>query len=122
MRTGKARVRPIFVARVLILGAVALSAGCSAALLGSASRGNYPATADSGPTAQVSTDDTITRTIDQRLLADATLKGLRISAQTQSGVVTLKGHVPRAEQRMAAERIARSVQGVKNVRNELTVP
>jgi hyperosmotically inducible periplasmic protein len=54
-----------------------------------------------------------------------TTKGLRTSKlnvdTTADGVVTLKGSVPTAGQKALAEKTAKQVEGVKSVKDELTV-
>jgi len=45
----------------------------------------------------------------------------RVTAQVESGVVTLKGVVERPYQRSCAEAIVRRVPGVLGVRNEIAV-
>jgi osmotically-inducible protein OsmY len=40
---------------------------------------------------------------------------------TDAGMVTLKGSVPRADQKAQAEKLAKQVPGVTSVQNELTV-
>jgi osmotically-inducible protein OsmY len=44
-----------------------------------------------------------------------------IDVDSDNGVVTLKGKVDTAEAKKKAEEIARKVDGVKSVKNELTV-
>jgi hyperosmotically inducible protein len=54
-----------------------------------------------------------------------TTKGLNTSKlnvdTSADGVVTLTGSVPAAGQKMRAEKIAKQVEGVKSVKNDLTV-
>ncbi len=56
-----------------------------------------------------------------KLLTDAGLKPLSISVATYLGQVTLAGYVNTNEQHDLAGKLARSVKGVKDVHNELTV-
>jgi hyperosmotically inducible protein len=69
----------------------------------------------------VQQDRQIVTAVRNRLSADAVTKGLSIGVDTYQGVVTLRGSVDKAEQRSAAERIARGISGVRNVQNELRV-
>ena len=103
----------------VVLAMTALT-GCAAALLGNASRGGYYGSgADSRTQSQISQDGALTNAVKSKLSAEASLKGQAVTVETYQGVVTLKGTVQNVEQRATAERLARSVKGVKNVRNEL---
>ena len=64
------------------------------------------------------TDTAITAKIKTRLLADG-IAGTNVD--TVNGVVTLKGAVDNAEEKTKAEKIAKDTEGVKSVKNELTI-
>lgn len=64
-------------------------------------------------------DATVTTKVKAALLADETVKGLNINVDTKDGVVTLKGNTDTA-QKTRAEEIAKTVEGVKSVENQLT--
>lgn len=66
-------------------------------------------------------DAVITSTVQQRLATDQTLQGAAIDVATAEGVVTLVGRVSSEEHRVRAETLARSVEGVRNVRNLVRV-
>src|SRR5215472_17029773 len=55
------------------------------------------------------------------LLADERVKSTQISVKTNNGVVALRGKVDTPEAKAAAAEIARRIDGVKDVKNELTV-
>jgi hyperosmotically inducible protein len=55
------------------------------------------------------------------LYADDRVSGRQINVDAKSGVVTLRGKVESAGAKQAAEQVARSVEGVTSVRNELQV-
>jgi hyperosmotically inducible protein len=121
--------------------ATLMLSGCAAALLGRAastgtsSGGSTPTsngsaqrsdgasagTAGTRTAAQVEQDRQIAATVRSRLLADAATKSLAVGVEAYQGVVSLHGEVAKAEQRSAAERVARTVAGVRQVRNELRV-
>lgn len=65
-------------------------------------------------------DAGITASIKTRLLGDRAFESLNISVTTVDGVVTLQGVAPDSSARETAERIARKVNGVVSVNNELT--
>ena len=55
------------------------------------------------------------------LAADSRVKGRQISVKTQKGLVMLRGKVDSDEAKNAAEEIAKGIDGVKSVKNELQV-
>lgn len=67
------------------------------------------------------TDDFLVDTIRSRLAADQTVKGGAIEVEVKDGAVTLKGKVEEDRQKSKAEKIAKSVKGVKSVSNQLTI-
>ena len=66
-------------------------------------------------------DGVITTKVKSALLADDTVKGLDINVDTAQGVVRLSGAVDSQAQVDMATQIAKGVEGVKDVQNELTV-
>jgi osmotically-inducible protein OsmY len=66
-------------------------------------------------------DATVTTKVKSALIADPDLSGLSIDVDTAQNVVTLRGSVVSDAMRQKAEQLARSVDGVKEVRNELVV-
>ena len=67
-------------------------------------------------------DDTaITAGVKTRLLADDHVAGTSITVETLNGTVMLSGFAKSRAERSAAAAIARQVEGVKPVRNEITV-
>ena len=75
-----------------------------------------------GRTAGQNVDDaTITATVKAKLTADKLSNFTRIDVDTTSGVVSLNGIVPDSQQKAHAEDLARRVDGVKRVINNLQV-
>jgi hyperosmotically inducible periplasmic protein len=66
-------------------------------------------------------DAAITTAVKSKLLADTTVGGLKIDVDTSNGVVTLNGDVKSAAEKAEAMRIARGTDGVKSVRDNLTI-
>jgi osmotically-inducible protein OsmY len=64
-------------------------------------------------------DDFLVDTIRQRLAADAVVRGGAIEVIVKDGNVTLRGKVEEDKQKSRAVKIARKVNGVKSVMNEL---
>lgn len=66
-------------------------------------------------------DASITASVNAELARDSELSSLRIDVDTSSGKVALKGTAPSAEARERATRLARGVDGVTDVDNQLEV-
>ena len=64
-------------------------------------------------------DDFIIDTIRQKLAADLIVKGGAIEVVAKDGVVTLSGTVEEDKQKNKAAQIAKKVNGVKSVVNEI---
>ncbi len=66
-------------------------------------------------------DSLLTGKVKAALIADSATKAHQINVETQGGVVQLSGFVDDAAAKSAATNVAKSVTGVKDVRNELSV-
>lgn len=67
-------------------------------------------------------DSAVSAKVKAKLLnPDSGVSGLAIDVETYKGEVQLSGFVDNARQAETAERLARSVEGVKSVRNSLNV-
>ena len=67
-------------------------------------------------------DDTgITATVKTRMLDDERVAGTSITVETLNGTVMLSGFAKSEAEKTAAESIARKVDGVRDVKNEITV-
>jgi hyperosmotically inducible protein len=66
-------------------------------------------------------DGTITTQIKSRMLNDPAVAGTSISVETLNGMVMLSGFAKSDSEKAAADRIARDVNGVKSVKNEIAV-
>jgi len=66
-------------------------------------------------------DSRLTVKIDTALWSDLRFWGKQISVETELGVVTLRGKVDSEETKKMAAEIARRIEGVKQVRNELQI-
>jgi hyperosmotically inducible protein len=64
-------------------------------------------------------DASITAKVKTAFIAEPDLSGLAIDVNTAQNVVTLNGSVASEDLRARAEKIARSTEGVKDVRNNL---
>lgn len=98
---------------VLILTMGAAAAACSSTSeQGSAEH----AGANAG---RVVDDSVITGKVKAALVADPTTKAHQISVETFEGVVQLSGFVDTSEARSRATQVAKGVDGVKQVKNDL---
>ncbi|TAG79147.1 MAG: BON domain-containing protein [Betaproteobacteria bacterium] len=90
------------------LGIIALSSGC-AVVREQQTVGTYI------------DDATITTQIKSRMAADPVTNAIAISVETLKGEVQLSGFAKNASEKSRAEVIARDVNGVKRVRNDIVV-
>ena len=67
------------------------------------------------------TDSWVTSKTKISLFADERVKGTQVSVDTAKGVVHLRGKVDSAEAKSAAGDIAKGIEGVKSVKNDLQV-
>lgn len=72
-------------------------------------------------TGAVVDDSVITTKLKSALLADAEIKGTDVSVDTKQGQVTLTGTVKSEAQKDRIEKIAKGIDGVKDVQDKLTV-
>ena len=93
---------------VCLIGAIPLFTGCAA-------------TETRSSTGQQLDDSAITAKVKSQLLADPQVSGLQVNVETFKGQVQLSGYVNSPDERTKAEQIARKVEGVKNVSNDLIV-
>jgi len=72
-------------------------------------------------TGSVVKDAWITSATKAKLVADGAVSAMDVNVDTRDGVVTLFGTVESMEAKAAAEQDARSVSGVRDVRNEIEI-
>lgn len=72
-------------------------------------------------TGQYVDDSAITATVKTRMLDDERVAGTSITVETMKGTVMLSGFAKSAAEKAAAESIAKNVEGVKAVKNGITV-
>ena len=106
-----------YVARwVLIAMMGAAAAACST----NGEKGG-PAESTAANAGRVVDDSVITGKVKAALVADETTKAHQISVETFKGVVQLSGFVDTNEARTRATQVAQTVEGVKQVKNELAL-
>ena len=67
------------------------------------------------------TDSWVTSKTKISLFADERVKGTQVSVDTTKGVVHLRGKVDSAEAKAAAGEVAKGIEGVQSVKNDLQV-
>lgn len=70
---------------------------------------------------QTANDASITASIQSQLTADKMSNFTRVDVDTERGVVTLNGIVKSMEEKERVARIAKNVEGVKRVNNNLQI-
>jgi hyperosmotically inducible protein len=80
-----------------------------------------PSEAATGSSHQVTSDAGLTTAVKEKLSADAEVPSTKIYVDTNQGTVALFGIVANDAQKMAAEKDAKAVNGVKTVDNQLDV-
>jgi osmotically-inducible protein OsmY len=109
--------------------AFALSVAFAFALAACSSDGSKTSGSSSGGTSgsvtsdikQDAKDATLTTKVKSALAADVGLSTLKIDVDSAGSTVTLKGTVDSADKKQRAEEVARKVDGVATVRNQLQV-
>ena len=99
---------------------IATMAGAAAACATNGEPGG-PAESTAANAGRVVDDSVITGKVKAALVADETTKAHQISVETFKGVVQLSGFVDTAEARTRATQVAQTVDGVKQVKNELAL-
>lgn len=90
------------------IGAITAFLGCAA-------------TKTSESTGQYVDDTAITTKVKAAIFNEGTLKSMQINVETYKGVVQLSGFVNSAQNVKKAEEVARSVEHVVNIKNDLIV-
>jgi hyperosmotically inducible protein len=97
-----------FLKLTALVGVLAVASACSA-------------TRTQQSAGEVIDDSVLTSKVKVALIDDPTTKAGQINVETYRGVVQLGGFVDNAQQKAQATKVARSVTGVKEVRNDLLV-
>ena len=66
-------------------------------------------------------DSTLTARVKSALFSDPNVSGFQVNVDAYKGVVSLSGFVDTAAQKARAEDVARQVNGVRQVQNNLSV-
>ncbi|MBW6504049.1 BON domain-containing protein [bacterium] len=66
-------------------------------------------------------DKAVSAKVKAALLKDPDVKGLQVKVETYNGVVQLSGFVDKPEQASRAVEVAKGIEGVKSVKNDMKV-
>jgi hyperosmotically inducible periplasmic protein len=102
---------------LLLLG----TTGCAAAVVAGAAGGGYAVATDQRQTDRIVDDSTITGRINAAMVKDDLVKAHQVDVDTVDGYVTLTGVVKTRQESRRAVELARSVPGVKSVKNNLQI-
>lgn len=102
---------------------------CAVLGAGVVSAADQPAAEERRPEQRAAADDGgmerpdawITTKVKLALLTDDQVSGMEVNVDTTDGRVTLHGSVDSAAEKTRAEQVARGIEGVRSVRNQLTI-
>jgi len=92
---------------------------CAAILIAAAFGGT--AAAEPKTNASPMSDSWITAKTKMALASDDRVKGRQVNVETKNAAVMLRGKVDTEEAKLAAEEVAKNIENVKSVKNELQV-
>lgn len=98
-----------------------MTTGCTAAVVAGAAGGGYAVGTDERNSGRMMDDATITSRINAEMVKDSLVKARQIDVDTNAGRVTLTGVVETPKESQRAVEIAKSVAGVKSVKNYLQI-
>ena len=105
----------------LVLSPAVTLAQSKTADAGQGAKVDEPTKPAEGGAGQTMKDSWLTTKTKMALVTDKRVKARRVAVETQGGVVTLRGKVATAAERIAAEGIAKDIDGVKSVSNALQI-
>ncbi|OAQ20397.1 BON domain-containing protein [Thermosulfurimonas dismutans] len=94
---------------------------CGAAVVAGGATAGYKVATDPRSVGTQTDDATITARVKMALIKDPVTKARKIDVDTVNGIVTLTGMVETEAERKKAEEVAKRVNGVRGVRNNLMV-
>ncbi|MCP3874409.1 MAG: BON domain-containing protein [Desulfobacteraceae bacterium] len=95
--------------------------GCAPAAVGGAAYGGYKGATDKRSIGTIMDDSVISTTIKTKMIGDEFVEARNIDVDVLNGVVYLVGVVKNSSQKRMAADIARGVDGVRRVENQLLV-
>ncbi|MFH2058070.1 MAG: BON domain-containing protein [Pseudomonadota bacterium] len=111
--------------RIIVFGGLIflflLFTGCEPLAIGTAGVSGYNVTGDERSIGTIFDDSVISSTVKSRMISDDFVKARYIDVDVLNGVVYLIGVIESASQKRMAADIARGVEGVRKVENQLVV-
>jgi len=104
---------------VLIISS--MFSGCAPAVVGGAAYGGYKGATDERSVGTIMDDSILSTKIKTKMIGDEFVKARNIDVDVLNGVVYLIGVVESSSQKRMAAGIARGVEGVRHVENQLLV-
>ena len=95
--------------------------GCSAALVGGAVFAGHKSVTDERSVSAMFNDSVISTTIKRKMMADEFVKARNIDVDVLNGIVYLIGVVKSSSQKRMAADIARGIEGVRKIENQLII-
>ena len=105
----------------LVLTMCLIFIGCGAAVVGGAAYGGYKGATDERSIGSMMDDSILSTKVKSKMIGDEFVKARYIDVDVLNGVVYLIGVVKSASQKRMAADLARSVEGVRHVENQLVV-
>lgn len=105
----------------LALGAVGLLASCGAVAVGGAGATGYKTAVDERSIGTIYDDTVIASKVKTKLVSDDFVKSRYIDVGVLNGVVYLTGLAESASQKRMASDLARGIDGVRRIENQLVV-
>ncbi len=113
-------IQRLYLISISLLMSITL-AGCGAAVIGGAGYTGYKGVTDERSAGTILDDMTISTTVKTKMIGEEFVKARHIDVDVLNGVVYLIGVVESASQKRMAENIARGVNGVRRVENQLII-
>ena len=114
--------KPRYLFSFLVLITLFVLSGCGvAAVDGTATHGVYKGATDERSIGTIFNDSVISTTAKSRMISDEFVKARYIDVAVLNGVVYLTGIVESSAQKRMAADIARGVEGVRRIENQLAV-
>jgi len=107
--------------RLLFLLVLPFLFGCGPAILAGGATAGYKVATDPRSVGRQTDDATITARVKIALIKDPLTKARKIDVDTVNGMVTLTGIVETEAEKKRAEEVAKKVEGVRGVKNNLMV-
>jgi hyperosmotically inducible protein len=112
-------IRKLFL--TIVISAVLLITGCGGSENENAANRNAGANANAAAKGDGPSDARLTLEVKLALIADGRTSGFATDVDARDGIVTLSGKVDTEQAKTAADEVAKKIDGVKSVNNQLQV-